>query len=145
VLWQVQHQMQVGMESRLSAYRLSLPQFSALSLLALSTGATAADLARQLMLSPQAAHTLVTRLHAAGHVEPVPCANVGGRAIPMQITDQGRTVLGQAAADVDDVQRTFLRALSASERTSLLNSLKKCLPVTRAAPAARTATEHKGP
>jgi len=145
VLWQVQHQLQVGMESRLRAYRLSLPQFTALSLLALSSGATAAELARQLMLSPQAAHTLLTRLHAAGHVEPVPGANVGGRAIPMQVTDQGRTVLGQAAAHVDDVQETFLRPLSATERTRLLSSLQKCLPMTRAATAAPPKTKHKGP
>jgi len=62
-----------------------------------------------------------------------------------QVTDQGHTVLGHAAADVDDVQEAFLRALSATERTSLLKSLKKCLPATRAATAALTATEHKGP
>lgn len=123
------------MESRLSAYRLSLPQFAVLSLLTLSPAATAADLARQLMLSPQAAHTLVTRLHAAGHVEPVPGANTGGRAIPMQITDRGRTVLRQAAAEVDDVQETFLRALSATERTRLLATLTRCLQAARAAPA----------
>ena len=129
VLWQVPHPLQVGMESRLSAYRLSLPQFAALSLLALSPSATAAELARQLMLSPQAAPTLVTRLHAAGHVEPVPGAGVGGRAIPMRITDPGRTVLRQAAAEVDAVQEMFLGALSATERTRLLATLKKCLPV----------------
>jgi DNA-binding MarR family transcriptional regulator len=122
------------MESRLSAYRLSLPQFAALSLLALTRSATAADLARQLMLSPQAGHTLVTRLHAAGHVQPVPSANAGGRAIPMQITEQGRTVLRRAAVEVDDVQETFLRALSDTERTRLLDSLKKCLPTARTAP-----------
>jgi DNA-binding MarR family transcriptional regulator len=120
------------MESRLSAYRLSLPQFAALSLLALTTSATAAELARQLMLSPQAGQTLVTRLQAAGHVQPVPAANVGGRAIPMQITEQGRTVLRRAAADVDDVQETFLGVLTASERNRLLESLKKCLPAPRA-------------
>ena len=131
------------MESRLSAYRLSLPQFAVLSLLILTSSATAADLARQLMLSPQAAHTLVTRLHAAGNVEPVPGANVGGRAIPMQITEQGRTVLRRAAVDVDDVQETFLQALTASERTGLLRSLNKCLPVNRAARSAPTETKHK--
>jgi len=133
------------MESRLSAYRLSMPQFAALSLLALTSSATAADVARQLMLSPQAGHTLVTRLHAAGHVQPVAGANDGGRAIPMQITEQGRTVLRRAAVDVDDVQETFLGALSFTERTRLLNSLKKCLPAHRTGPPPRTATEHDGP
>lgn len=103
----------------------------------LSRGAPAADLARQLMLSPQAARTLVTRLHAAGHVEPVADANAPGRAIPMQVTNHGRTVLRQAAAEVDDVQEAFLQALSASERATLLKSLKKCLPVTRTPPGQR--------
>jgi DNA-binding MarR family transcriptional regulator len=144
VLWQVQHQLQVAMESRLNAYRLSLPQFTALSLLALSPGASAAELARQLMLSPQAAHTLVTRLHAAGHVEPVPGASLGGRAIPMQVTDQGRTILIQAAAEVDHVQETFLRPLPAPERTRLLKSLKGCLPATRTAPAKPVESRRKG-
>ena len=54
----------------------------------------------------------------------------------MQITDHGRTVLRRAAVDVDDVEETFLPVLTATERAELLSTMKKCLPINRAAPGA---------
>jgi hypothetical protein len=44
-----------------------------------------------------------------------------------------------------EVQETFLRVFTGTERAKLLNTLKKGLPINRAAPAARTPTEYNAP
>lgn len=126
VLWQVQHLLEQTMERRLEGLGISLLQFAALSLLALHPGSTSADLARRLGLSPQAAHVMLTRLHARGHVTRADAPS-RGRSLPYTVTDRGRETARLAATTVDETEREILAPLEPGEQRTVHDHLLRCL------------------
>ena len=86
----------------LAPHGLTPRQFSVLFVLAASPGVTSAELARAVLTTPQGMHALVEQLERRGLVERG--AERGrGRAAPVHVTDEGRTLLERASGTVREL------------------------------------------
>jgi DNA-binding MarR family transcriptional regulator len=104
LLRQTIHAFNSAMESGLRRHGLSSPQFGALFVLAAEPGLSAADLARAMGTTPQAANMLVSGMEREGLVrrEPHP---THGRILEIYATDEGARRFRAA--------RPFIRRLEA--------------------------------
>lgn len=89
LLRQTVHAFNTAMEDGLRGYGLTSPQFGALFVLDQEPGLSAADVARAMGTTPQAANVLVAGMERAGLVrrEPHP---THGRILEVHPTDEGR-------------------------------------------------------
>src|SRR6188508_1266654 len=88
LLRQTIHAFDTAMESGLRSYGLTSPQFGALFVLAEEPGLSAADLARAMGTSPQAANVLVAGMTQSGLAERTPHPT-HGRILEIYPTDEG--------------------------------------------------------
>src|SRR3954465_9940569 len=79
----------LAVEERVAAHGLTLPQYTALSVLRLRPGLSNAQLARRTFVRPQAMMQVISKLEAAGLIERSPDAD-HGRILRTEITDRGR-------------------------------------------------------
>ena len=77
------------MERALADLAVTLPQFSALTMLVAYPGASGADLARLSLLTPQTMSVIVSNLERSGAVSRRPHA-VHGRIQHIEVTEAGR-------------------------------------------------------
>jgi DNA-binding MarR family transcriptional regulator len=105
LLRQTIHAFNTSMENGLREYGLTSPQFGALFVLEAEPGLSAADVARAMGTTPQAANLLVAGMEREGLVyrEPHP---THGRILEIYATEEGLRRFGQA--------RPFIRRLEAS-------------------------------
>lgn len=92
-----------AVDRELSGLRLTLSQYSALTMIAAYDGLSGADLAGLSMLTPQSAHEVVLRLEKAGFI--------ARRADPrhkrifrLELSDAGRGVLAEARRRTDRIE-----------------------------------------
>ncbi|MDT8915211.1 MarR family transcriptional regulator [Amycolatopsis sp. PS_44_ISF1] len=124
-LWQLQHRIQRMLEREMGALRVTLAQASALARLEEEPGTSSAELARHLLLSPQAVSLIIGRLEAAGHL--VRAAPAGGRSRPLALTESGRRILGDAERAIQRVRAAVFGGLDAGEREVLQDLLDRSL------------------
>lgn len=106
----------------LAGHRLSLPEYTALSVLAARTGLSNAQLARRSLITPQAANEVLTRLEERRLVRRN--ADPGHRRVrPAELTPAGRKLLAKADQAVDAVERKMLARTTAAERSAFRDSL----------------------
>ena len=110
----------------LAPHGLSLPEYTALSVLRDRSGLSNAQLARRSMITPQAMNEVVARLEQRGLVRRHSHAS-HGRVRPATLTPAGERVLKAADRDVDDVERQMLRGLPGGARASLRGALNAAL------------------
>lgn len=103
---------------------LGLPEFACLRILASHPGRTSAELARDTHVTAQATNQLLHRLEAVGAVRR-PAAATAGRALPAELTDEGRELLARAERAVQAVDDQVLAGLSPTERRQLKSLLHK--------------------
>jgi DNA-binding MarR family transcriptional regulator len=103
---------------------LSLPEFTALSVLAARPGLSNARLARRSLVTPQAMHKVVRALESAGLVRRTPLPE-GGRALATTITEAGEALVAQVLPRIRAVENQMLHALTASERRELVRLLER--------------------
>lgn len=111
----------------LAPHGLSVPEYTALSVLRGRAGLSNAQLARRSLITPQAMNEVLARLEERrlvrrrAHPE-------HGRIRPAELTKAAERLLLAADADVDDVERAMLRGLPSgshrSLRAALLNALR---------------------
>ena len=93
-------------------------QMGALNRLIAEPGLSGAELARRMMVTPQAAQLAVVGLERRGLVERVPDAH-HGRIVRTYLTDEGRRVTAAAMERALQAEEEYLAVLDPEERTAL--------------------------
>lgn len=94
---------------------ISFPQYICMRILSKRPGQSNADLARDLLVSPQAMNMVVRGLQDRGLVAR-PTAVASGRSLPAELTREGRDVLERLVVNVDEAERRVLGDLSPAQR-----------------------------
>jgi DNA-binding MarR family transcriptional regulator len=104
---------------------LTLPAYTALSVLRAQDGLSNAQLARRSLVTPQSMSEVLTLLVDKGYVRRR--AEPGhGRVIRNELTRAGSRALDRCDRAVDDVEQEMLADLDADEVTSLREVLIRC-------------------
>lgn len=106
-------------------YGLSVPQYTALSVLNARGVLSNAQLAERSFISPQAANEMVKAMEEHGWLlrEPHPSH---GRILHLRLTPRGTALLSQCDAAVDEVEADLLKDLLPGERDDLQRLLRAC-------------------
>ena len=106
-------------------FRLSVPQYTTLSVLHARGNLSNAELAKRAFITPQAmnevmqgleARKLVTRRASASH----------GRIVQLLLTQRGLDVMHQCDVEVQRLEQSMLAELTAAERKMLAAALATC-------------------
>lgn len=104
---------------------LTLPAYTALSVLRAQDGLSNAHLARRSLVTPQSMSEVIKLLVDQGYVRRR--AEPGhGRVIRTELTEAGSRALERCDRAVDDVERELLGTLDADEVTRLRGVLLRC-------------------
>jgi DNA-binding MarR family transcriptional regulator len=104
---------------------LTLPAYTALSVLRAQDGLSNARLARRSLVTPQSMSEVLSVLVEQGYVRRL--AEPGhGRVIRIELTKAGRGVLERCDRAVDEVERQMLGDLDAGEAAGLRDVLVRC-------------------
>jgi DNA-binding MarR family transcriptional regulator len=121
---------------------LTVPQYSALLVIADTPGISGAELARRCLVTPQTMTTVLGNLTVKGLIErrTVPGQ---GRAMETTVTPAGKRLLGRADKKVVEVEELLNAQLTKADQQTLHKLLEKCrVPFSAsAAPAAAVKTE----
>jgi len=113
-------------EEHLRKLGLSMPQYAVLRALVDVPGASGAELARRTFVTRQSLRDVLKGLTAAG-LATVAARPTSGRALPVTITDAGRTLLDQADTIVLDVEARMNVGLPVDQLADLLRSCARNL------------------
>ena len=102
---------------------LGLPEFVCLRILAAFPGRSSADLARDTHVTAQAMNQLFHRLEAIGAVRR-PATPPAGRALPAELTAEGRKLLKRAEHAVHVADQRVLDRLTPTEQRQLKKLLR---------------------
>jgi DNA-binding MarR family transcriptional regulator len=104
---------------------LTVPQYSALLVIADTPGISGAELARRCLVTPQTMTTVLGNLTVKGLIErrTVPGQ---GRAMETTITAAGKRLLGRADKKILEVEELLNGQLSKADQQSLRKLLEKC-------------------
>lgn len=105
---------------------LTVPEYTALSVLHARSGLSNAQLARRSLITPQAMNEVLARLEERKLVRRRPDP-AHGRVRPAELTATGRRLLARADRAVDAVEHAMLRDLPAAERRRLGELLRSAL------------------
>jgi DNA-binding MarR family transcriptional regulator len=105
---------------------LTVPQYTALSILRDRAGLSNAQLARRSYVTPQSMNEVIAALERDGLVARSPAAN-HGRVLETTVTDAGLAVLARCDASVTEMEDRMLADLDADARAELLGALKECV------------------
>ena len=113
------------LSSALEPTGLTLPAYTALSVLRTRDGLSNAQLARRSLVTPQSMSEVLAVLVGQGYVRRR--AEPGhGRVIRTEITRAGVDALKRCDRAVDDIEQEMLAGLGADEATSLREVLLQC-------------------
>lgn len=97
---------------------LSFPQYICMRLLSHRPGQSNAELARDVMVSPQAMNIVVRSLQERGLVSR-PTAVPSGRSLPAELTREGRALLARTDDGIRDAEQRVLGGLSERDQREL--------------------------
>jgi DNA-binding MarR family transcriptional regulator len=97
---------------------LAFPQYLCMRVLSVSPGLSSAELARNINVSPQAMNVVLRGLEDLGLVNR-PATVSSGRALPAELTSDGRTLLRRAETGVRAAEGRVLANLSETQRREL--------------------------
>jgi DNA-binding MarR family transcriptional regulator len=106
------------------SYGVTPTQLGALNRLLQEPGLSGAELARRLLVTPQAAQLALAALEERGLVERKPDAN-HGRIVRTYLTSGGRKVVKACMVRGLEAEDRFLSVLSADERNVLVDLLRR--------------------
>ena len=99
----------------LKPFGLALPEFVCMRILAMRPGRSNAELARDINVSPQAMNMVLRGLQDKGAVTR-PASVPSGRALPAQLTAEGKKLLRRAEAAVKIADDRVLANLTPAQR-----------------------------
>ena len=105
---------------------LTVPQYTALSILRDRGGLSNAQLARRSYVTPQSMNEVIAKLERDGLVARSPAAN-HGRILEMTLTPAGREVLQRCEDAVSAMESRMLADLDDDARSQLLKALTDCV------------------
>jgi DNA-binding MarR family transcriptional regulator len=94
---------------------LALPEFVCMRILSKRPGRSNAELARDINVSPQAMNIVVRGLESRGLVTR-PASVPSGRALPAQLTTEGKAMLKRAEVAVDAADERVMANLTSAEK-----------------------------
>jgi len=114
LLRQTVHAFNTAMENRLREHKLTSPQFGALFVLETEPGLSAADVARAMGTTPQAANVLIAGMETDGLVyrEPHP---THGRILEVYPTDEGLRRFKAAQPSIRRLETQMCQGFSAAQ------------------------------
>lgn len=115
-----------AMDRALRPLGLTVPQYACLELLAQRPGLSNADLARGAFVSRQSMNVLLRGLERAGLVSRAAAASTG-RALPTQLTREGRRQLDGASRAVENVEQSMRINLDTDQQVQLRHLLRACI------------------
>lgn len=110
-------------EEVLEAAGLTLPEYTAMSVLAARPGFSSAQLARRSLITPQAMGKVVLELERRGHIKR-PLAGNSGRARGIALTRKGLAVYTKVQPHMIAAEAAVLHRLSPGEREQLVGLLQ---------------------
>ena len=102
---------------------LTLPAYTALSVLREQDGLSNAQLARRSLITPQSMSEVLAGLVEQGYVRR---RATQGRVIEIELTKAGSRALERCDGAVDEVEREMLAELDAAEAAGLRSALARC-------------------
>jgi DNA-binding MarR family transcriptional regulator len=105
---------------------LTVPQYTALSILRDRAGLSNAQLARRSYVTPQSMNEVIAALERDGFVARSPAAN-HGRVLETTVTKVGLDVLARCDRAVTEMEDRMLADLDAEARAELLKALTDCV------------------
>ncbi|MEB4208728.1 MarR family transcriptional regulator [Mycobacterium sp. 94-17] len=103
---------------------LTLPEFVCLRILSMFPGMSSAELSRHAGVTPQAMNTVLRKLEEVGAVAR-PSSVSSGRALPANLTGQGRALLKRAEAAVRGADARILGKLTETQQRDFKRMLEK--------------------
>ena len=122
----VQAALRTRMDEALRPLGLSAPQYLCLELLSRTPGASTSDLAREAFVTRQTMSTLLRALVDRGLAQRAAQAP-SGRALPLQLTPKGRSLLQEASRVTVEIERVMISPLSESQLRAVQEALSACI------------------
>lgn len=119
-----------AMDDALRPLELSVSQYSSLEVLGQQPGLSAAELARRTFVTRQSMQGVLQGLAARGLLTR-PAEAPQGRALPTELTADGRALLRRASRAVAEVEHRMLDGLSAEDQGQLHRDLVRCAEALR--------------
>ena len=110
----------------LAPFGVSLPEYTAMSILGRRAGLTNAQLARRTYVSPQAMQQIIEGLIARGLILRAPDRS-RGRVLPATLTAAGRDLLARCDVAVDGLEERMMGSLRPGARQAFFESLLDCV------------------
>jgi len=124
LLKRVFHQGYRAVGDAVRPYGITPTQMGALNRLFAEPGLSGAELARRLLVTPQAAQLAVVGLEQRGLVARVPDAH-HGRIVRTYLTDEGQRLMEAGMTEALQAEEEFLAVLDADERKTLIGLLMR--------------------
>src|ERR1044071_1848873 len=102
-------------------FGLTVPKYTALSILRDRPGLSNAQMARRSYVTPQSMNEVLASLEADGLIVRAPAAN-HGRVLEVALSDRGNEVLAACDRAVTHMENAMLADLDEAERTELLEA-----------------------
>jgi DNA-binding MarR family transcriptional regulator len=118
--------LRTAMDTGLRPLGLSVSQYACLELLGQRPGLSAAELARGAFVTRQSMHAVLLGLQERGLLARAATA-AQGRALPTELTDEGRRILAEASDIVAATEARMTQAFSADARRRLRADLAACV------------------
>jgi DNA-binding MarR family transcriptional regulator len=115
-----------AIEERLAPHALTVPQYTALSILRERSGLSNAQLARRTYVTPQSMNEVIAALEREGLIRRAPDAN-HRRILRTTLTPKGRRVLAACDEAIGAMEADMLSELSPAGREQLRDGLLSCV------------------
>ena len=122
----VQAALRARMDEALRPLGLSAPQYLCLELLSRAPGASTSDLAREAFVTRQTMSTLLRTLVDRGLARRAAQAS-SGRALPVQLTPEGRSLLKEASKVTEEIERVMVAPLSETQLRTIREAMSACI------------------
>jgi len=109
-----------------SPFGLTVPKYTALSILRDRPGLSNAQMARRSLVTPQSMNEVLAALEADGLVVRSPAAN-HGRVVELALSERGVEVLDACDRAVTHMENAMLADLGEAERAALREALLGCV------------------
>ncbi|WP_249018691.1 MarR family winged helix-turn-helix transcriptional regulator [Conexibacter sp. S30A1] len=137
MIGRIDHAVRRAMRDVLAPWELSVPEFTALSILRRRPGLSNAQMARRTLVTPQSMIEILARLESRQLVARTSDPN-HGRILRSLLTAQGELVVSAAQAEIDVLQDALLDGLSDGERELVLGAMFTAMQRLRASHRARS-------
>ena len=122
----VNHGIRREMKRRLGEWELSVPEFTAMSVLIRRPRLSNAQVARRTMITPQAMIEVLAKLERRGFVRRE-VASEHGRILRAELTPEGKALLAGVEPEIRALQDELMVDLTQDERVVLLRAMAKSM------------------